>query len=66
MVLQAVHASITHVRSQGGERFTAHDLRSYYVSEKKDRGEDPQTHANEATTARVYDRRKVRTIKPLA
>jgi integrase len=52
--------------AQGGERFTAHDLRSYYVSEKKDRGEDPQTHANEATTARVYDRRKVRTIKPLA
>jgi len=50
----------------GGERFTAHDLRAFYVSDMKERGEDPNTHKNPATTNRVYDRRRVVKVKPLA
>lgn len=49
----------------GGERFTAHDLRALFVSEKLDRGEDPKTHKNPATTHGVYARGVVR-VKPLA
>lgn len=49
----------------GGERFTAHDLRALFVSEKLDRGEDPKTHRDPRTTLRVYRRGPV-TIEPLA
>ncbi|MBN9462673.1 MAG: tyrosine-type recombinase/integrase [Burkholderiales bacterium] len=49
----------------GGEHFTAHDLRALFVSKKLDRGEDPQTHANPATTHRVYDRRRVVKVRAL-
>lgn len=44
----------------GGLDFTAHDLRAFYVTETKQRGGDPQTHANPATTARIYDRRRIK------
>ncbi|MBS1170129.1 MAG: hypothetical protein H6R01_1047 [Burkholderiaceae bacterium] len=50
----------------GGEWFTAHDLRALYVSEKTERGENPETHKSEATTRRVYDRRRVVKVKPMA
>lgn len=49
-----------------GERFRAHDLRSLYVSEMLERGESPNTHSNEATMRKVYDRRKVIKVTPLA
>lgn len=49
----------------GGEHFTAHDLRALFVSKKLDRGEDPETHANPATTRRVYDRRRVVKVRAL-
>lgn len=52
--------------AQVGERFRAHDLRALYVSEMLDRGEAPNTHQNEATMRRVYDRRKVITVTPIA
>lgn len=52
--------------AQGGERFTAHDLRSYSVSEMMAQGKNPETHKSEATTRRVYDRQRVVNIKPLA
>lgn len=50
----------------GGEHFTAHDLRALFVTEKLERGEDPKTHADPATTHRVYARSKVVKVKPLA
>jgi integrase len=50
---------------QGGIRFTAHDLRAYYVTEKGEKGENPETHKNPATTKRVYDRTRVVKVKPL-
>jgi integrase len=50
----------------GGERFTAHDLRSLYVTEKLRRGEDPETHQNKATMERVYNRRTAIRVKPIA
>jgi len=50
----------------GGERFTAHDLRALYVSEKTQRGEKAETHKSEETTRRVYDRNRVVKVKPLA
>lgn len=49
----------------GGERFTAHDLRALFVSQKLDRDEDPATHANPATMRRAYDRRRVVKVKAL-
>lgn len=49
----------------GGQHFTAHDLRALFVSEMLDRGEDPATHRNPATTRRVYQRGPVK-VKPLA
>jgi integrase len=49
-----------------GDRFTAHDLRALYVSEMLDRDEDPHTHANTATMRKVYDRRRVIEVTPLA
>lgn len=50
---------------EGGAHFTAHDLRSLFVTEKLDRGEDPKTHANPATMHRVYSRGRVVQVKPL-
>ena len=49
-----------------GHRFRAHDLRALYVSEMLDRGQNPNTHQNENTMRRVYDRRKVVRVTPLA
>lgn len=49
-----------------GDRFTAHDLRALYVSEMLDRDEDPHTHQNTATMRKVYDRRRVIEVTPLA
>lgn len=49
----------------GNERFRAHDLRALYVTDLKDRGIDPKTHKNTATTDRVYDRSKVVKVKTL-
>jgi integrase len=40
----------------GGERFTAHDLRALYVSEKSIKGEKAETHKSEETTRRVCNR----------
>lgn len=50
----------------GRERFTFHDLRAYYVTVLVGRDENPETHANPATTRRVYDRRRVVKIKSSA
>ncbi|MFV0283358.1 MAG: tyrosine-type recombinase/integrase [Castellaniella sp.] len=50
----------------GGERFTFHDLRAYYVSVMVERQQNPETHANPATTRKVYDRRRVVKIKSSA
>ncbi|WP_348699590.1 hypothetical protein [Duganella fentianensis] len=44
---------------------TTHDLRAYYVTEKGEKGENPETHKNPATTKRVYDRTRVVKVKPL-
>lgn len=49
----------------GGVWFTTHDLRAYYVTEKGQLGENPETHKNPATTKRVYDRTRVVKVKPL-
>jgi integrase len=49
----------------GGKWFTTHDLRVYYVTEKGEKGENPETHKNPATTKRVYDRTRVVKVKPL-
>lgn len=49
----------------GGQHFTQHDLRAMYVTEMVERGENPETHRNQATTRRVYDRRRVVKVKPL-
>lgn len=54
------------VKVPGRERFTFHDLRAYYVTVLVDRDENPETHANPATTRRVYDRRRVVKIKSSA
>lgn len=51
---------------QHGERFRAHDLRALYVTEMLDQGRAPNTHSNDATMRRVYDRRKVIDVTPLA
>jgi integrase len=51
--------------AQGGERFTAHDLRALYVSAKIEAGESPNTHRHAATAERVYDRRRLINVKPL-
>lgn len=50
--------------AEGGERFTAHDLRAMYVTEMVSRNENPETHKNAATTRRVYDRRRKVKVKP--
>lgn len=49
-----------------GHRIRPHDLRAFYVTEMLTRGESPNTHRNESTMRRVYDRRRVVTVKPLA
>ena len=51
---------------KGGERFTFHDLRAYYVSVMVEKQQNPETHANPATTRKVYDRRRVVKIKSSA
>lgn len=43
----------------GRQRFTFHDLRAYYVTLMVESERNPETHANPATTKRVYDRRRV-------
>lgn len=53
-------------QTQHGDRFRAHDLRALYVSEMLERGADPHTHQNTATMRRVYDRRRVIEVTPLA
>lgn len=50
----------------GSVRFTSHDLRAYYVTVMVERDENPETHANPATTRKVYDRRRVVKIKSSA
>ena len=55
-------------RKRGGEvreRFTFHDLRAYYVTHMVEAERNPETHANPATTRRVYDRRRVVKVQPL-
>lgn len=47
------------------ERFTFHDLRAYYVTHMVEAERNPETHANPATTRRVYDRRRVVKVQPL-
>lgn len=51
---------------QTGERFRAHDLRALYVSTMLGRGAQPNTHRSEATMRRVYDRRRIIEVEPLA
>ena len=46
--------------------FTAHDLRALYVSEMKHQERDPNTHKDEKTMNRVYDRRDLIKVTPLA
>jgi integrase len=46
--------------------FRAHDLRALYVSEMLEQGRAPNTHANEETMRRVYDRRREINVTPLA
>ncbi len=41
------------VEVAGRERFTFHDLRAYYVTVLVGRDENPETHANPATTRRI-------------
>lgn len=47
------------------EWFHAHDLRAMYVSLMLERGINPETHQNEETMRRVYDRRSEIRITPL-
>lgn len=46
--------------------FTAHDLRALYVSEMLFQERDPNTHKQEKTMSRVYDRRELIKVTPLA
>jgi integrase len=50
----------------GGARFNPHDLRAMYVSLTLDKGLNPNTHQNEETMRRVYDRRAEIKVTPLA
>ncbi|AWI53165.1 hypothetical protein DEH84_06785 [Aquabacterium olei] len=50
----------------GGEHFTSHDLRAFYISRMLEQDRDPNTHKNVATMMRVYDRRKTIEVTPLA
>ncbi|AUA58959.1 Uncharacterised protein [Achromobacter spanius] len=54
------------VKVPGRERFTFQDLRAYYVTVLVRREENPETHANPATTRRVYNRLRVGKIKSSA
>ncbi|MBH1957167.1 MAG: hypothetical protein I8H70_00580 [Burkholderiales bacterium] len=49
----------------GGVWFHAHDLRAMYVSLMLGRGLNPNTHQNEETMKRVYDRRGEIKVTPL-
>lgn len=58
-----VHRLMKTWESQGNERFTFHDLRAKAVTDMIERGRKASEltgHRNEATPARVYDRRRVR------
>jgi len=57
---------MTEYVAAGGQHFTAHDLRAPFVTEKLERGEDPKTHKNPATTHRVYSRAATVKVKPIA
>ena len=57
---------MTEYVATGGLHFTAHDLRALFVTEKLERGEDPKTHKNPATTHRVYSRAATVKVKPIA
>lgn len=49
----------------GGTRFNPHDLRAMYVSMMLARKLNPETHQNEETMRRVYDRRDEIKVTPL-
>ena len=49
----------------GGAWFRAHDLRAMYVSMMLARNQNPETHQNEETMRRVYDRRGEIKVTPL-
>jgi integrase len=49
----------------GAARFTAHDLRAMYVSVTLAAKRNPETHQNEETMRRVYDRRGEIKVTPL-
>ena len=49
----------------GGLWFRAHDLRAMYVTLTLARGGNPETHQNQETMRRVYDRREEISITPL-
>lgn len=49
----------------GGQWFRAHDLRALYVSGMLGQGHNPNTHLNEETMRRVYDRRQTVNVKPI-
>ncbi|WP_143541585.1 tyrosine-type recombinase/integrase [Rhodoferax fermentans] len=61
---------LMHSYAPGGTKdakwFTAHDLRALYVSEMKHQERDPNTHRQEKTMNRVYDRRELIKVTPLA
>ncbi|WP_434642583.1 hypothetical protein [Achromobacter piechaudii] len=48
------------------ERFTFHDRRGVLRDDDGRARRDPQTHANPATSRRVYDRRRMVKIKSSA
>ena len=50
----------------GGDHFTAHDLRAFYVTRMLEQDRNPNTHRNEATMRKVYDRRRKVNVTPLA
>lgn len=56
---------MTSYAKSGGEWFRAHDLRAMYVSQMLQQGKNPNTHQNEETMRRVYDRRKTVNITPI-
>ena len=61
---------LMHSYAPGGTKsekwFTAHDLRALYVSEMKHQERNPNTHKQEKTMNRVYDRRELIKVTPLA
>ena len=66
---KALWNNLMHGAIPGGaksvEWFTAHDLRSFYISEMYDQERNPNTHKNPETAHRVYDRRRVIKVSAL-